>query len=176
MGKWNGRISKQLAMSFNHFWSNIPILVNLIFTRWNQDEMKWVATITNDRLHIQIQLIVLIVYIFKVSLMSMFSKSADCLRFQSQLIVYISKVSWLFTFLKSADCLHFQSQLIAYCICKELIVLSRFCLKAEWMKNTSKFSKVRNTKTKQINVQRNAPSKWFQLIMNFPPTYADFAD
>ena len=114
MGKWNGRISKQLAMSFNHFWSNIPILVNLYFyemkSRWNEmgcNNNKWSFTYSNSAdcancLHIQSQLNV---YVFRVSWLFTFSKSADCLHFQSHLIVYIFKVNWLFTF---------QSQLIVY--------------------------------------------------------------
>ena len=34
--------------------------------------------------------------------------------FRSRLVSYIFKVSWLFTFSKSADCLHLQSQLLFY--------------------------------------------------------------
>ena len=41
-------------------------------------------------------------------------KSADCLHFHSQLIVYIFNISWLLKFSKSADYLHFQSLLLLH--------------------------------------------------------------
>ena len=83
MGKWNGRISKRLEMSFNHFWSNNPIM-NLHFhqmkSKWNGLRLFTYLKSADcaDCLHIQSQLIVLIAYIFKVSWLFTFSKSTDC--------------------------------------------------------------------------------------------------
>ena len=65
-----------------------------------------------------------------------FSKSADCLHFQSLLIVltvYILKsadCSWLFIFSKSADCLHFQCQL-GFFHPKSQLIVSIF--KVNWL-------------------------------------------
>ena len=69
-----------------------------------------------------------------------FSKSVDCLNFQSQLIIYIFKVYCLSYFqslliiyiFKSADCLHFQSQLMAWIYIFMNILLFTFKSIRKW--------------------------------------------